>query len=351
MEIIGIIIGTEDEPISKDYYNKNKSSLKVLEEYDIYKDYIPYDYAIFAEIKKYGEKNGFNVIPLFGNELSLKECNQCDYIFSIYEGVYSFMNGGYKKYQQYMNILKKTKAKVFPSQKMQQFVIDKHKYLTYFDKKGYKITPTKYVNLSRYSIDAIMKFIQKNKFMNIVIKPELGAFKSGFKVIKNPTNKKVSEYLKKLKKDGYRRILIQQYLSEFNKYGEIKTYWINNKNIYSYRQQWENGDGLFQSQNNIEKTLLNECRKTGRQLIKDIFNDHEQLIHIRIDFACCLDNNKQCRDFFINEIEICPTIGDHPYEAHGIAYKMIAKELIKKCKIISSEEDNSFKTALSHKDK
>ena len=108
MEIIGIIIGTEDEPISKDYYNKNKSSLKVLEEYDIYKDYIPYDYAIFAEIKKYGEKNGFNVIPLFGNELSLKECNQCDYIFSIYEGVYSFMNGGYKKYQQ-----KKNQRKLF----------------------------------------------------------------------------------------------------------------------------------------------------------------------------------------------------------------------------------------------
>ena len=31
MKTIGIIIGTEDEPITRKYYNKNKLSLKVLE--------------------------------------------------------------------------------------------------------------------------------------------------------------------------------------------------------------------------------------------------------------------------------------------------------------------------------
>ena len=48
MKTIGIIIGSDDEPISNKYYNKNKSALKVLEEYDIDLDYIPYDFAIFA---------------------------------------------------------------------------------------------------------------------------------------------------------------------------------------------------------------------------------------------------------------------------------------------------------------
>ena len=68
MKIIGVIIGTEDEPVSKEYYKKNKKILECLEEYDIYPDYIPYDFAIFAEIKHQGGKEGFNVIPLFGND-------------------------------------------------------------------------------------------------------------------------------------------------------------------------------------------------------------------------------------------------------------------------------------------
>ena len=67
---------------------------------------------------------------------------------------------------------------------MQEFVINKHKYMTYFDKKGYNITPTKFVNLSNYSLKPIMAFIKKNNFKEIIVKPELGAFKTGFKIIK-----------------------------------------------------------------------------------------------------------------------------------------------------------------------
>ena len=66
----------------------------------------------------------------------------------------------------FMNILKKTNATVFPSQKMQEFVINKHKYMTYFDKKGYNITPTKFVNLNNYSIKPIMSFIKKHDYKN-----------------------------------------------------------------------------------------------------------------------------------------------------------------------------------------
>ena len=92
MKKIGVIIGTEDEPVSQKYYKENKKILDVLQEYDIYDDYIPYDFAMFAEIKAYGEKNGFTVVPLFGQTFTLKEANECDFIFSIFEGVYSFMN-------------------------------------------------------------------------------------------------------------------------------------------------------------------------------------------------------------------------------------------------------------------
>ena len=36
-----------------------------------------------------------------------------------------------------------------------------------------------------------------------------------------------------------------------------------------------------------------------------------------------------CREFFVNEIEISPTIGEQ--ESNGKAYKLLAKEVVKRC--------------------
>lgn len=329
MKTIGILIGTEDEAVSKKYYQKNKSSLQFLKEYGISMNYIPYDYAIFAELKKQGEKKGLTIIPLFGQDFTLDECNQCDYIFCIFEGVYSFMEGGYKHYNRYKRILRKTDAKVFPSLKMQEFIVNKHQYMKYFKQKGYDIAPTKFIKVNNYNLNTIMSFIEKNNFKDIVLKPELGAFKKGFQIIKHPTSKKIDTYLKKMKKQGYQNLLLQPFLEEFNKFGEIKTYWVGNKNIYSYKQQWKDGEGTFQPQEKIDKTLLNKCLATARKLIQDIAKDHEKLIQIRVDFACCIDNDNHCRDFFINEIEICPTIPEQESRGHG--YVPLIKELLKVC--------------------
>ena len=164
MKTIGVIVGSEDEAVSKKYYQKNKSSLQFLKEYGISMNYIPYDYAIFAELKKQGEKKGFQVIGLYGPKFTLNDANECDYIFAVYEGVYSFLDGGYQKYTNYMNILKKTDAKIFPSQKLQQFIVDKHKYMKYLKKKGYDIAPTQFIKTDKYKIDTIMNFIHRNKY-------------------------------------------------------------------------------------------------------------------------------------------------------------------------------------------
>ncbi len=329
MKKLGILIGTEDEPISKKYYQKNKSSLKILQEYDYLLDYIPYDAAIFAEIHSQGLKKDIEVIPLFGTDLTLEDCNECSSIFCIFEGVYAFMNGKQDGYKQYMNILKKTKANVYPSQKMQQFIINKHQYMNYLHKKGYKIAPTSFINLKHINLKKVMKFIDTNEYNTVIVKPELGAFKSGFKKIHNPTQKKISDNLQRLKKQGYQHILLQPFLDEFNKFGEIKTYWVGGKNIYSYRQQWEDGEGVFQNQDKIDKQLLNDCLQTGKKVLQDLCKDHETLVQCRIDFACCVNNNNHCREFFINEIEICPTIGEQ--ESDGKAYKLLAKQVLKQC--------------------
>ena len=327
MKTIGIIIGTNDQAVSRKYYLKNKKKLQILKEYDIQNlNYIPYDYAIFAEIKDLEKKYNVNVIPIFGYDLSLEDCNLCDVIFCIYEGFFSFNDGGIESYQNYMNILKKTTAKVYPSHKMQEFIIQKHKYMKYLQKKGYKITPTYYIDIHNYNEKKIIKFIEKNKLNTIILKPELGGFKSGFKIIKNPTSKKIKSTISSLGKKGYQRLLLQSYLEEFNKYGEIKTYWINNKFIYAYNQKWENGEGVFLKQDTIHKDLLQYCITIGKTLLQDIKKDHENLLHCRIDFACCLNNDNHCRDFFINEVEICPTIAEQDTDKK--LYKLLSEHIM-----------------------
>ena len=80
----------------------------------------------------------------------------------------------------------------------------------------------------------------------------------------------------------------------------------------------------------IDKQLLKKCHQTAKNLIQDLKNDHEDLIQIRIDFACCIDNDNPCRDFFINEMEICPTIPEQ--ESRGNGYVPLIKEVLSRCK-------------------
>ena len=49
MKTIGIIIGTDDEPITKKYFLKNKQKFECLNELLETLDYIPFDYALYAE--------------------------------------------------------------------------------------------------------------------------------------------------------------------------------------------------------------------------------------------------------------------------------------------------------------
>ena len=128
MKTIGIIIGTDDEPISKKYYQKHKKKFECLNEL-INLDYIPFDYALYAEAKVFEKKYNVTVIPLIGDDLTLKECNKCDSIFCLYDGTWRFINGGNDSLDHYINIIKKTKAKVYPSPQMQEFILYKKRYM------------------------------------------------------------------------------------------------------------------------------------------------------------------------------------------------------------------------------
>ena len=57
------------------------------------------------------------------------------YFFAFYEGSYNFLNDGFDAYNHYMNTIKKTKAKVYPAPKMQEFILYKKRYMQYLEKK------------------------------------------------------------------------------------------------------------------------------------------------------------------------------------------------------------------------
>ena len=341
MKTVGITIGTETGWISDTYYKKNKKKLEYLDTLDssiLYKsDVIPYDYAILCEFKALEKKYNVNVIPLHGPTLNLKSANECDYIFCIYESVFSFMSGGYKGYTNYLNVLSRTKATVHPSVKVQKFIINKQQYMAWLVKKGFDIIPTKFINTTTYNKDkkktlqSIHKFAEKGGFKELVMKPELGAFAGGFKHYKRITDKSMISYFDKVSKKGYKKVLVQPYLEEFLKFYEIKTFWLNGKYLYAYgiNVLADKDDAYPESDGGIlPDEYVNKCRRTGEKIIKELFKEFGSLAEVRIDFGCCIDNDNLCRDYFVNEIEVLPTIIDD--ETKKDNFRLLADAVLKR---------------------
>ena len=216
MKTVGIVVGTESCWISHKYYQKNKNKLKYLDTLDssiLYKsDAIPFDYAILCEFKALEKKYKVNVVPLHGPTLNLESANECDTIFCVYEWVTSFMDGGYKGYSNFMNVLTKTRATVYPSVKVQRFIINKQQYMTWLKSKGFDIIPTIYITTNSYkknkqkTLESIYKFVEKGGYKGLVMKPELGGCAYGFKHYKRITDKGINSYFNNIIKKEYKKV-------------------------------------------------------------------------------------------------------------------------------------------------
>lgn len=340
MKTIGVTVGTNELAGNPSYFKKNHKKFLVLEELIEIGKSIPFDYAIYAEIKALEKKNNINVIPLDGKNLDLKICNSCDYIFCIYEATHNYMYyGGMKSFKHYINTLKKTKAKIFPSIKFQEFIIYKNRYMKYLNQKGYDIINTKYLSLLSYKNDkkrllnSIENFIEKNNYEKILIKSEISSSSNSIEIIDDVNTKKIKNYLdNKIKKSEDKKLLLQPFLKDFNKNWEIKTYWINNKHLYSFgHKKTKAGKTKLTKQKSkggkLDTKIVNICIKLGKSILNDISRDYENLIHCRIDFGCCVEKDKL--RYFINEIEIFPTLSlddtNKPY------FHILAKEVVKQC--------------------
>ena len=343
MKRIGIILGTETSPIEghgkefKQYYKKHKkhfdTALQELE-LDNLED-LSYDIQIFALLKKNAPSN-VEVVPLWKLEYTKKDLDSLDLVFGLYEFTYALQDYGFEGVTKYLNLMRTTKAVVCPNYKLQKFVMNKQAYTNYLRKHNFPVLDTMFFNIDLYKKDKreakkLYDKITKKFDGPVFCKPELGGFAKGTKLFKKITLKSLEQYLTKLIKLEYKKLLIQSYIGEFLKYHEIKTIWVNGKFQYAYGMKVTSEEGGILKQSDIDKELLKELTKKGKEIIKRLTIDFGLPFLLRIDWGCCLPNDNLCRDYFVNEIEVFPAMVSSDAPDHD-AFDRLSKELLKKLK-------------------
>ena len=337
MKKIGIIIGTERDLIpSREYYKKYKKifqeSLKELDlNVGIYD--LSYDIQIFALAKKFAPKN-VEIVPLWKLEYTLKELNELDLIYCIYEFPPALQDYGIDGPRKLKRLLKNTTTKILPSYEFLEFVYKKETYMKYFKTNNIPILDTLFYNLNLYKKDKNnLKFLMKrieNKFKGkpFFCKPEGSSFAEGTRIFKRLNIKTMKKYLDKCLKKGFNKILIQPFIQEFLKYYEIKTIWLNGKFEYAYGIK-ALMDREFIGHYEIDPKLLKMLVEKGKEVLRLIKKKFGIPFILRIDWGCCLQNDNLCRDYFLNEIEFSPAM-NHDDSFKGDFFKKIAQTLPKR---------------------
>ena len=374
MKNIAIIVGINTDAID---YNDFPNWLKDIPDsyFDLSKEKWGKDYyglssdigiAYYLLKKSKNKKNNFNLTILTKKDINLNTFNKYDYIIGLYcPYYYANQTKSSINYNYYNNIINKTTAKFIQPLNLQKFVLNKKKYLTVFKKNNIPVIDTIY-----FKIQDNMNFtnifnkieIECNKWnSNIFItKPQPGGFGIGYKqwdlqkILKNKSSFKT--YIKKIEKlvrieSPY--LLVQPFVPEFEKFYEIRTYWLNGKYSHSlgtiidsstlgksgfekikfaypkneYKpilNELEDGYEL------IDTKLINHLRKIGEKIFKLLPKDNTgKPFILRIDFGCCLNDKDICRNYFVNELEYTPNIFPG-YNRHVDIMKKIGNSILEK---------------------
>ena len=202
------------------------------------------------------------------------------------------------------------KNKIFPSYDFMSFIWDKKKYLQLFNKHKIPISPTIFIKDSVNTIQ-LLKQIQKYRWKEFIIKPIGGTSSFGFnKFALNDCLKQkhmLNDYFEE--NEVYSEYLVQELITGFVKYGEIKSFWIDG--IFSYAVNiFDTGvEEEYRVEEIIDRNVIKEIIEIGKRVINVIpkisFNRKRVLpAMIRIDFTCCKGNKKfSPSNYFVNEIE------------------------------------------------
>jgi len=297
------------------------------------------DVCIAYYLQKHYPKHDIDILT--SNDITLQKFNEYDLIIGFYCPYYSFINQDEKEYKRYMSIIKKTKACYLQEAGLIDFILNKSKYHKYLKKEGFPILDTLYLDLTKEKqyFKNFYQRIQNKKWDKFVCKPEFGGYGEGFKTWTEKTFKLPAflKYIHTMKQKGFKKILIQDFVKEFHSFYEVRTYWHNGvyknsigtiidvKTLGTADESME--IDLPESEGGeIEDSLIRKLKKMGKEVLESIPFDTPFLF--RIDFGCCLDNKKICREYFINEIEYNPNV--LPNETDYQVIENIGKAIIKK---------------------
>ena len=307
---IGFIVGKADEIYSDDYLY-SITPKKYLEY-----DELHTDVAIAMTIKEGYPDITVDIIKpkeLTNTRLKKNDVNYIlgyDCINQIVQDPYVKKFAGPNGYGTLKKILGLKTNKVFPPMNVLEFIWAKDKYLQTFQRKKIPISPTIIIAKS-FNSKKILQAIQLRKWKQFIIKPVGGTVAIGVErftlteCLKDPLL--IDEYFNE-NKGAYDKFLIQELITGFRQYGEIKMFWINGEYSYAVNTV-ERGEDDYQVKIVKDKKILDACKGIGSQALSALpkircGGKTVKPALIRTDFTCCLDNKQHIpTNYFLNEVE------------------------------------------------
>lgn len=322
------------------------------------------DIAVAYYVKKFSKDN---ITFLTKKDISLKKFNEFDIIIALYEGYYyTNQTKDSESYKKYNNIVSKTKATVVQPLSLQKFVLNKKLYTDTLKKNNIPVVDTISVQIKdNMNVPQIIKKINKEcerwKTKTFITKPQPGGFGIGFKKWNlekvNKNNKQFQNYINKIEKQVRLEkplLLIQDFVPEFEKFYEVRTYWLNGKYSHSLGTmidptslgvsgfekvkfaypQSEYDEKYFEHHDEepeeLDDKLINKLKTVGRKVLSVLPKDKTGVpFLLRIDFGCCLNNKNICRDYYVNELEYVPNLFPE-YNTHVDIPARVGEAIIKK---------------------
>ena len=364
---IGIICGKTSEECLDETLVK-----KIPKKYKIY-DLINTDVALAYIMKdKFPDIQVDIILPedISNQRLQKNDINipiGYDIINAINEDPYIKKFSGKSGIDKLDKIYQNKKNKIFPSYDFMGFIWDKKEYLQIFQKNNIPISPTIFIK-DNVQIKKLLQQIHKYKWANFIIKPIGGTSSSGlgeFKLtdcLKDLS--KLNEYFEE-NNEFYKEYLVQELITGFKEYGEIKSFWIEGKYSYAVniidrtkKGEFIHDEPNYKVQEIIDPKVVKQITKIGKRVIEVIpkisFNKKKTIPSmLRIDFTCCLHNKKfSPSNYYVNEIEsdIAGTYINYP----NVKYPMLevmADTYVKKAKDLLALSNRPSKKIVRSKKK
>lgn len=188
-------------------------------------------------------------------------------------------------FKKWYTLAEKYSSKIINPSKSVLFGLSKT-YLFELQKAGVKIVPSVLFSSDNLPVEMICNW------KNVIIKPVYGESGVGVKHKTNSLSKKTIEcYIAK-----YGDCIVQKYFPEINSFGEISTYFINNKYLYSTISRTPSDKEFKVSWNLVGQYY------PGERLIKLAENAYKQWAH-PLNYAR-LDWLKSGDSYFLSEFEV-----------------------------------------------